>query len=66
MEWIIQNKEWLFSGIGVLVISTILGTIIRIKSGEKTHQNIQSGNNSNNVQAGKNVNVSIGGEKNEK
>lgn len=27
MDWIIENKEWIFSGIGVLLISGLIGII---------------------------------------
>ena len=30
-DWISQNKEWIFSGIGVLVIGTIVSLIWRSK-----------------------------------
>lgn len=29
MKWIFENKEWLFSGIGVILISSLLNTIIK-------------------------------------
>ena len=29
MEWIIQNKNWIFSGIGVFILSLILGSIAK-------------------------------------
>lgn len=28
MQYILDNKEWIFSGIGVLVVSTIIGIIL--------------------------------------
>jgi hypothetical protein len=65
LNWLIQNREWLFSGIGVLAISVIAGLFIMNKSDEKINQSIKSGTDSNNIQGGKNVNVTIGGKKDE-
>ncbi|MDR0332637.1 MAG: hypothetical protein LBI15_04160 [Dysgonamonadaceae bacterium] len=36
MEWIINNKEWIFSGIGVAVISLIIALLARRKSKKTT------------------------------
>jgi predicted tellurium resistance membrane protein TerC len=54
IEWIIANKEWIFSGIGVLVITIVLNLIFRKKS-EKQIQ--KSGRNSKNYQAGNNITI---------
>ncbi len=29
LDWIIKNKEWLFSGIGVVILTGIIGWIFR-------------------------------------
>lgn len=55
MQWILNNKEWLFSGIGVLVLSAIMGLIFRKKSASKQIQ--KSGNNSTNYQAAGNITI---------
>ena len=34
MQWIIDNKEWVFSGIGVLFLSILFGLFVRSR-GEK-------------------------------
>lgn len=47
MEWIINNKEWIFSGIGVTFISLIIGLLWKNKS---TTMKQKSGKNSTNIQ----------------
>lgn len=32
IDWIIQNKEWVFSGIGVAIITLMLGFLYKKKS----------------------------------
>ena len=29
MQWIVDNKEWFFSGIGVSIIAAIIGTVVK-------------------------------------
>lgn len=55
MDWIIENKEWIFSGIGVFILGIIIN-ILRKKS-NKTTQRQKSGNNSTNIQIGGNVEI---------
>lgn len=51
INWIIENKEWIFSGIGVLVISLILNFLFRrgnakqIQKGGENSKNYQSSGN---------------------
>lgn len=54
--WVIKNKEWLFSGIGVVVIGWIVQLIFK-KSNSSSTQTIRSGDGSTNVQGGRDVNV---------
>lgn len=49
MEWIIENKEWLFSGIFIALPLSIIGWIIS-KRGNKQVQ--KGGKNSTNIQVG--------------
>ena len=56
ITWIIANKEWLFSGVGVLVISLIVHIIYKYRQPEIT-QNIQSGDSSINIQSGRDINI---------
>jgi hypothetical protein len=63
MNWIFENKEWLFSGIGVIIISTILGFFLNKR---KPQQSIKSGDFSHNFQSGRDLNIKIGDSDNEK
>lgn len=69
MQWLIQNKEWVFSGIGIPIIVWIGTLIVKKKNPEKlsTSKSLSQsgGNHSTNIQGGKNVNVTMG-EKNAK
>lgn len=56
MNWIIENKEWVFSGIGVFVISTIIGVFFCRKSSKQIQK---SGDNSKNYQASGDINIGI-------
>lgn len=57
MEWIIENKDWIFSGIGVLLISLVAGLFAkRHKSSKQTQM---SGSNSTNYQSGRDINIGI-------
>jgi hypothetical protein len=53
-EWVINNKEWLFSGVGVVIGGFIMRLIFK-KTNASTTQTINSGNNSNNIQVGRNA-----------
>ena len=53
MEWIISNKDWIFSGAGIFIISLIIGLFKKKAISRKQIQ--KSGKNSTNYQAGKNI-----------
>ncbi|WP_368223915.1 hypothetical protein [Aeromonas sp. s4] len=55
LDWIITNKEWLFSGIGGVIITILVGVFMR--SGNQLKQSQKSGDNSNNYQAGTSITV---------
>ena len=55
MQWIIDNKEWLFSGIGVLVISTIVGILLSKKG--TLNQTQKSGKNSTSYQSARDITI---------
>ena len=61
--WIVDNKEWLFSGIGVVVIAWI-GRIIYRKRQAHSSQNIRSGDKSTSIQAGRDVQINIESKRN--
>jgi len=54
MDWILQNKQWLFSGIGVFFIS-LFGYFFKKQTGIKQSQ--KSGDNSTNLQVGGNLSI---------
>lgn len=55
MDWLIQNKEWLFSGVGIAIFSFIFSLFLKSKNSLKQKQS--SGKKSTNIQAGNNVNI---------
>lgn len=61
MEWIIENKEWLFSGIAIAIPLAIISWFI---SSRRNKQVQKSGDNSTNIQIG--GNFKIGGNKDDK
>jgi hypothetical protein len=58
MGWV----EWVFSGIGVSTILIIGGLFFKKKQHE-SQQSIHAGDNSNNIQGGKDVKVTFGEKK---
>jgi hypothetical protein len=60
-DYFISNKEWLFSGFGVAIISLLVSGILnRIKNTSKTVQqsNVTRGNL--NIKMGRDINIHIG------
>lgn len=53
LDYLIANKEWIFSGIGVAVFSWLL-----FKSSGKSSMSQNGGDNSTNIQVGGNVTLS--------
>jgi len=54
MNWIIENKDWLFSGVAIAVPLAIVGWFITTRG----HKQVQKGgNNSTNIQVGGNINI---------
>ncbi|WP_228052530.1 hypothetical protein [Nodosilinea sp. LEGE 07298] len=56
MQWFNDNKEWVFSGIGLSVIGLIWKFFFKDKSSSSRSQTIRSGRNSTNFQAGRDIN----------
>ncbi len=56
VAWIVDNKQWLFSGAGLVVLAWI-GRVIFKKKYASSTQTIRSGDGSTNVQAGRDVSV---------
>jgi hypothetical protein len=40
LEWIIENKEWVFSGIGIFILTIIMGLIKWFFSKKKSDRTI--------------------------
>jgi len=55
-EWIIANKEWLFSGIGAVLVTWIVQFIVKRKQATSA-QTIRSGKGSTNIQSGRDTNI---------
>jgi hypothetical protein len=67
LNFIVQNKEWLFSGVGVAVLSFIFsGILARAKKPSNVirQSNITRGNI--NIQMGRDVNINVGNNSDEK
>jgi len=62
--WVVSNKEWLFSGIGVMVF-TLIAQVIFKKTNASSTQTIRSGDGSTNVQGGRDVNIGTRKENND-
>ncbi|MQR02475.1 hypothetical protein GEV47_17505 [Glaciimonas sp. GS1] len=56
LDWIVANKEWVFSGIGASALSLLVGVFARKKKASPT-QSQTSGKNSTNIQAGGDINI---------
>lgn len=56
MAWLVENKEWLFSGAGLLIFS-VMGRLLFKRIRAASTQTIRSGDSSTNVQAGRDVNI---------
>lgn len=59
LDYLIANKEWIFSGIGVFVLSWLI-----FRNPEKGGMSQNGGDNSTNIQVGGNVTSSFRDEKN--
>lgn len=56
LSWIVNNKEWLFSGAGFIIGAWLLRLLVK-KRGAESRNKIRSGKNSTNVIAGGNVKI---------
>ena len=52
MEWIIANKEWIFSGIGVFIIGIVISLVRKKQKKKSIKMKQKSGSNSKNIQIG--------------
>ncbi|MET4000604.1 hypothetical protein [Marinobacterium sp. MBR-109] len=56
IRWIVDNKEWLFSGAGVAVL-VWLGNMLRKNNVTSSTQKIRTGEKSTNYQAGRDIHI---------
>ena len=61
MEWILETKEWLFSGVAIAIPLAIIGWFFSCRINKQTQK---GGDNSTNIQIG--GDFKIGGNKNDK
>jgi len=65
MTWINDNKEWLFSGVGITIITLAFNVFKKQnkinKLQSQNNQVQKSGDKSKNIQAGNDVNITNGG-----
>lgn len=54
VEWLLKNKEWLFSGVGVALVAPLVW-LLRRKDGVGQRQS--SGSKSVNIQAARDVHI---------
>ena len=57
MQWLIDNKEWVFSGAGIFLLG-LLVTLFK-KSGNTTKQSQKSGKKSSNYQSAGDINIGV-------
>jgi hypothetical protein len=63
-NWVANNKEWLFSGLGITILALIWRVFFKGSQGSST-QKIRSGDNSINIQTGRDVKFNNGSKKND-
>jgi hypothetical protein len=54
MEWITENKDWLFSGVAIAIPLAIIGWF---SSSGRNKQVQKGGENSTNIQVGESLNI---------
>jgi hypothetical protein len=57
MNWVIENKEWVFSGIGVFIISFIATLILKSRYNKQSQK---LGNQSTGIQVGGDISIKYG------
>ena len=56
IQWLGANKEWIFSGSGIALVAWI-GRVFLQRRKAALSQEIQSGSNSKNIQAGRDLRI---------
>ena len=54
MEWIVQNKDWLFSGVAIAIPLAVIGWFFSSRGNKQAQK---SGDNSTNIQVGGNLKI---------
>lgn len=55
MQWILDNKEWLFSGLGIFILTLIFSFFAKNKN--VTKQSQKSGKYSKNYQSARDIHI---------
>ena len=73
MEWMIDNKEWFFSGVGVFILGLIISFFSWLfrkkhKSDTNTHVSMKQkgGKNSNNYQSNGDITINLNAKNDDK
>lgn len=56
MEWVIQNKEWLFSGVAIAIPLAFVGWLFAKRESKQTQK---GGKNSTNIQVGGDLKIGV-------
>ena len=59
LDLIIENKEWIFSGLGVAILVTLI-SFMKKKTNEHVNQKLATKNRAQNLQAARDININIG------
>jgi hypothetical protein len=59
IEWLFQNKEWVFSGIGVGIIGAIIKFIFNRRRSPDSLQQQKLSHSSGNLQVGRDINIVV-------
>ena len=56
-RWLVANREWIFSGVGVAVIGSFVGWLVHRDRAIRSNQTQHGGVDSLNLQAGRDITV---------
>ncbi|MGO1061081.1 hypothetical protein ACTL32_18365 [Planococcus sp. FY231025] len=59
-EWLFENKEWVFSGIGIPLLTLIIRGFWKKSNEKQVQADIHAGNYSTNIQNSNNIKVKNG------
>lgn len=57
MEWLLNNKEWIFSGAGIFALSVVIALFVKKRS--TVQQSQKSGDSSTNYQSAGDINIGM-------